>query len=326
MRKVFIIGNGFDISHELQTSYYYFRNFLIDKYKVNFEDSTTIPYASMMPKGELVISDQESAQFIAKSIEEVEGDEWNEFEKALGLLDFDSFYDDVTLLMDKEDDNFFRDQLNAIEDAAPNIPIAFEKLSRLFTEWVESIDFSKLRPKPSLLKITDDETGFISFNYTDTLEKTYNVDRENIIYLHGKAMSDEALVFGHGGNIDKLKIEEYLEKDEYDFDNVYEDTFDLIDDYKDQSDLILDLKKDTTSVLNRFKFDIECMLSDCDEVYFYGFSFANVDLVYVEFIVTIIKRNSVHIYLNDWSRNESMNQIKILRMLGFKGKISLINF
>ena len=46
-------------------------------------------------------------------------------------------------------------------------------------------------------RIINNTCKILNFNYTDTLERAYKVPAENILYIHGKALSSKKLVVGH---------------------------------------------------------------------------------------------------------------------------------
>lgn len=69
-----------------------------------------------------------------------------------------------------------------------------ESLFRYFKEWICNIDLTQSKNLKSFLS----DSFFINFNYTDTLEKLYNVPYDKILYIHGKAtVPKEQLVIGH---------------------------------------------------------------------------------------------------------------------------------
>lgn len=43
----------------------------------------------------------------------------------------------------------------------------------------------------------DDSCYFINFNYTNTLEKRFQIDEQNVNYIHGVFSDAESIVFGH---------------------------------------------------------------------------------------------------------------------------------
>lgn len=40
----------------------------------------------------------------------------------------------------------------------------------------------------------------MNFNYTDTLESTYGISEDRILYIHGKALRGDSLIVGHHDN------------------------------------------------------------------------------------------------------------------------------
>src|SRR5687767_4021110 len=63
----------------------------------------------------------------------------------------------------------------------------------------------------------DSNSTFINFNYTNTLQRLYNIPAQNILFIHNQAInSDSTLILGHSRN---PKLNESLEK-------VYNDNMD----------------------------------------------------------------------------------------------------
>ena len=48
----------------------------------------------------------------------------------------------------------------------------------------------------TILQIPDAQL-YISFNYTDTLERVYGIPDNKILYFHGKASRSDNLIYGH---------------------------------------------------------------------------------------------------------------------------------
>ena len=62
-------------------------------------------------------------------------------------------------------------------------------------EWIKSIKYTCADEhlKPLINSCSD----YLSFNYTNTLEILYGIDRRKILYLHGNALRDDELILGH---------------------------------------------------------------------------------------------------------------------------------
>lgn len=104
MKKLFIIGNGFDVAHKLPTKYSDFQDYLEENYPEASDEWLTVPESIMMPDGDERYDDAEVVGFLLKIVTEAEGtgDKWSNLENTLGLLDFDDCFDDWD---DDEDDN-----------------------------------------------------------------------------------------------------------------------------------------------------------------------------------------------------------------------------
>lgn len=165
--KLVIVGNGFDVGHGLTSRYSDFKEWLRNR--------------------NLTLYD-----FLERYID-VSGEWWNEFERNLSEFDVPRLIKETPL------DNSPR---------IPNVPPSFshtaswrldairKNISEMFTEWIKSIEVKTVKEIIDL----PDASLYISFNYTDTLERVYGIDTEKILYIHGKALRDDKLIFGHGKN------------------------------------------------------------------------------------------------------------------------------
>ncbi|WP_276495249.1 AbiH family protein [Bacillus nitratireducens] len=59
MSKLFLIGNGFDIDHDLKTAYEDFRKYLLKNNSEINMDSLIIPEETMQPDGGLTCNEDE---------------------------------------------------------------------------------------------------------------------------------------------------------------------------------------------------------------------------------------------------------------------------
>ena len=80
-----------------------------------------------------------------------------------------------------------------------------------FTEWVNSIDITvadKVLDLPSCSK-------YLTFNYTETLEKIYGIPQLNILHIHGSRLSENNYIIGHDNPRDTDEV--YNDEGEYIF-------------------------------------------------------------------------------------------------------------
>jgi len=94
---------------------------------------------------------------------------WNSFEESLGKINSYKYIKDIHII-NKKNYNYEFDK---------NLLLSIKYYVNKWILW------GKKNYKQNYLPINKDSL-FISFNYTNTLEELYNIDRENIIYLHGK--------------------------------------------------------------------------------------------------------------------------------------------
>jgi len=144
---LYIIGNGFDLHHGLQTTYKDFRENYARKHAI----------------------------VVWRKLQELYGDKindniwWSQFENMLGFVDY------VSLLNSPNGGTLgFIKVQQFLKNTLPP----------LFGVWIKGVD-SEIVPC-SIDKIPDiDETSlFLSFNYTSVLERVYKVPKENIWYIH----------------------------------------------------------------------------------------------------------------------------------------------
>lgn len=208
--RLFIIGNGFDLNHGYKTDYGNFRKFL-----------STHDYS---------IFGIDLSQYFPVE----DPDLWNDFENELEFIDFEeatdyivgNFTDDMS---DKEwDREYSRNSalLDSFAEAPANIyPALCQALSDFICK-----EYRKNSPNPKKYfeSVFADDSIFITFNYTKTLEDTYKIQNERINHIHGIAyehifhkddlvdvgFDEPSIVFGHA-NTRKYKYEE-IDPSEFD--------------------------------------------------------------------------------------------------------------
>lgn len=226
---------------------------------------------------------------------------WCQLENSLAHLDFSEFLDDWWH-EDEDDDNYMRDHMFLCEDNANYICTAIMHLDKYFSEWITSVDMKNVKQNIKFKELLNEDTDiFFTFNYTSTLQDIYNC--RNITHIHGKV--GEKLLLGHGNdNFD----EEYYEQNYFGSQNIIYELYTV-------------LRKNTQKAIieNRNFFN---SLDDIDKIYSFGFSFSDVDLIYIEEICKNIK-SDVTWYLNSFDGTDKMKKFEaIIKKCGFKGNIS----
>lgn len=123
-------------------------------------------------------------------------DLWSDIEKALGEYDETAIYEYCRPeeVSDDELEHHTR-TLAAREDSPDWIfkPVLDEFLVA-FRNWVDSIDISPAKPDINLKP----NSRYLTFNYTETLEKIYGIPPRNILHIHGsRVVKGSDYIIGH---------------------------------------------------------------------------------------------------------------------------------
>lgn len=299
MKRLFIIGNGFDIAHKLKTRYSDFQEYLLREYPNASTEDTWVPESIMMPDGDESYNDDEVVGFLLKIISEAEneGEAWSDLENTLGKLNYEDFFYNWD---ENEDDNEWYNVYRN-EDIASNIKGAVIMIKEYFSNWINQIEISDAKPIEAFKTLIDNRNDlFLTFNYTMTLEKLYDVKK--VFHIHGQQGGE--LIFGHGNSED--------------YTDYYMSNY--IGSENGMSELQYELQKDTSKVIQQHK---ECFktLGLVDEIYSYGFSFSEVDLAYIKEICLLPTKN-ITWYLNEFDRPRFEEFKAKVKLCGFKGKFN----
>lgn len=301
MKKLFIIGNGFDIAHGLPTRYSDFQDYLMENYPEASDEYLSVPESIIMPDGSEKYNDDEVVGFLLKIITEAEatGEKWSDLENTLGLLDFDECFDD----WDYEEDENEWHEVCRNEQISGDISGSVRMIKEYFKDWIETIDLSNAEINQNFYNLIDHNNDlFLTFNYTETLEYIYGA--KNVYHIHGRQGED--LVLGHGNHMDYY--------DEHMTRNIGSENY--------LSELQATLKKDTEVVINKNK-SLFKILSEVEQIYSYGFSFSDVDMVYIKEICNASQTNNITWYIHDYDSEKFDSFREKIINYGFKGKFNM---
>ena len=286
----------------IKTKYDDFKKYLIKRFEIKDPDLGIFDCVDLpsINSKTLEYNEEEIVMLVIDIINKVEGKKWSDLERNLSLIDFSMYLDEFD-----EPENFKEIYLR--NDEKSQSFLTFLEIKKYFRDWIKSIKIEKAKHKNDFQKLLNiDSDKFLSFNYTSTLEIIYGISKEHICYLHGNAKEKDELYFGHGE-----ETENYKEKDDFEYDK-----------YEMQNNIIESLKKDTNEVLKRNK-SFFSNLKNIDKIYSYGFSYGQVDLIYIEKICKKINTLNVVWYFNDFNSEVEIKKYKeIIKRSGFRGKIS----
>ena len=171
---LFIIGNGFDLAHGMPTKYDDFKRWLIENDRIDIIQELQHAFPGMKG-GEYLL--------------------WSDFETALGQYDIDTVlnwgWDDLYITSSSIGNLKFDRPGSLLNIQLPDI------IRDVFPAWVKSIPLATI-PTYKL----PSQALYLSFNYTDTIERLYRIPDSHILHIHGRVSVNDALVVGHNRSID----------------------------------------------------------------------------------------------------------------------------
>lgn len=282
-----IIGNGFDLAHKIASSYANFKEYAWkygDQYQIGLLEKCYPDTDS--PKGELYL--------------------WSDLERALSNPNFQAAFKALTHDIQLED-RYEGRYIAQMEDSPGfSLRMMFDVFHQVFDDWVNQID-------NNVDKITNvfhfnRRDIYLSFNYTDTLEKLYRVPRDRINYIHGRRNSNDEIIVGHHAVVNAN-------------DNLGDDP--MIYEYQGYDNIAQEVNKQrklTPDIIaNNHEFWLS--LRQVDKVMVYGHSLADVDMAYFHEVVKYVSdvcewHFSIH-FDNQISKKKELDHIvSVINELG----------
>lgn len=277
MADLIIIGNGFDIAHSIESSYSDFKKY--------------------------VGSDANLYDWFFSS----KYDFWGETESALGNYDEDVICEKCSPGYDIKEVKDLWKYAYQIEDGPDSdFKTIVERFKGLFEDWVDSIDIANAKQVYKGIKKDD---IYLTFNYTETLEKVYGVPDSNILHIHGKRGKSAEYVVGHNNPRDSNLI--------------YSEEEGLTPEYTAKSKIIEymnQLDKDSAGIIQKNKAFFN-KLSGVNKIVTYGHSLNEIDWLYFEEVINQTgkeKRWKIHYY----SEKDKNDAEKFKKKFGLK-KVTL---
>lgn len=166
MKHLYIIGNGFDLHHEIPSSYRHYRDWLICRYPDLYDE-------------------------ISKTFEDADMDMW--------WADFEHRLADVSYMYDLSIARYSTFHVEEIEISGNYSPerlaAVYQAVKKTFALWVKELNESLADYQPDL--DLDQAATYLTFNYTNTLQDLYHIPDEQVLHIHGKADSGDELILGH---------------------------------------------------------------------------------------------------------------------------------
>lgn len=277
MSVLYIIGNGFDLYHQLKTRYTDFASYLEVQNQRILDDFNKYYYMDSNPElwadfeanlsnldTELVLD--ELSDYLPGSF----GGDFQDLDRYAFQIEIEMLVDRLTTEMKSEFKNFIVNACNVNSDKKNNIKFIAN-------------------------------SNFISFNYSNTLEKNYKIAREDILYIHGSAFENDSIILGHGVDPSKFTndlVEAVPPEDltEEELEMWYQEMSDKFDyEYElgvtEVNKYLAASFKSSAEIINENK-SYFASLQEIDTVVILGHSMSDVDMPYFDEISKRIKKNS----------------------------------
>lgn len=313
MENLFIVGNGFDLQHDLATKFSDFKAYIKPRC-CNGDNSIGPIRTKMLPDGDVVASKEYLSKLIYSLVEEIadfnDDGKWKDFEKYLGIINWGNYLSEVCLTVEqclKLDDNnpFLGASKN--EENAEQLFEALGFFPMLVAEWVKHAESnSRPRPIPDYSSLfSKNDCAFVTFNYTFTLEDVYGVPENRICHIHGDCCFEDIIV-GH---------DEENKPEDCDLEFKYPGVFNICD------RLFEKLKKNCQEILWKNASFLRCAIKDCKNVYICGHSLGQSDDYFFEFLRDNAPSN-IKIVVFDFEGDSKEKVCKLKKCFGFKNVVS----
>ncbi|MDE6254240.1 MAG: bacteriophage abortive infection AbiH family protein [Lachnospiraceae bacterium] len=183
---LYVIGNGFDRHHGLKTDVDSFLN-ILDNKKIYPEMYNAIEFFDNY------------------------GVDWNEYENALSKMELDVFDEDYIVAPDYMSDRE-SDRDGGIENMRLCLKSISEAIMDSLTEMVENANQDLNSTSCKIKNIFREGDVILSFNYTSTIERLYELPENiKILHIHGYYEDNDELIFGYkNGDRDRIYKEKHF--------------------------------------------------------------------------------------------------------------------
>lgn len=278
VRNLYLIGNGFDIHHGIKCRYSDFQKWVSENNPI-LENRLFQVYDFHI------------------------GDLWSSLEANLGnitpeaILDNSVYSPMIMILTDISGEPIalsMDDYSEHVSEIGYTLERLYNDLQTEFGKWI--LQLGCANPTQRVIVNKDDST-FISFNYTQTLEDIYGVSPSRILYIHGCAARADNLIFGHNKtSVDLLNTwgDQYSEED--------------IESLVMAADEMKVLYKNVDFVIeNNTQF--WQTVKNIEKIHVWGLSLSEVDIPYIKHISSLISHNNVH-WEFSWFSESDKNRIR----------------
>ena len=274
-KNLYIIGNGFDQHHDIPCGFPHFMTW-VKEHDAYFFFKLSKVYSNAW-----------------------NNDWWKDFESNLAQLNININASHIGNLYDPE--YITEGSINKkTEIASLKVIEEFEaikdSLKMDFQNWL--LEAYEKCNSDKKIRLQCEDSIFLSFNYTKTLEDFYGIDSKQICHIHGVINNRDSMIVGHGQGL--LELNDIVERQkprvsrrscitlnknsnlEFNLHILLPTHIELATQKSMES--ILSLKKDVEGCIEKNKRFFDDIL-DVQKIFVYGFSFSSIDMPYLEKII-----------------------------------------
>ena len=193
--NLYIIGNGFDLFHNMKTKFEDFRDFLSNKDLSFFEEFENLFW--------ITNSKIDFGRFNSNhNSKEIQIKEWRDLEEILGKWEIEDIeYSIETEIQDIEElDGGYCEGIE-LPTSGKYYNDFFDIFHNYFYQWInqnnnnfKNYDLCKKINNKFIFNTEKDL--FFSFNYTKILENFYKIKQRNICHIHGTCNDESSIILG----------------------------------------------------------------------------------------------------------------------------------
>jgi len=193
--NLYIIGNGFDLFHNMKTKFEDFRDFLSNKDLPFFEEFENLFW--------ITNSKIDFERFNSNHFSnEIQIKEWKNLEEILGNWEIEDIeYSIATEIQDIEElDGGFCEGIK-LPTSGKYYNDFFDTFHNYFYQWINQNNnnfknYDLCEKINNKFKFNIEKDLFFSFNYTKILENFYNIKQKNICHIHGICNDESSIILG----------------------------------------------------------------------------------------------------------------------------------
>ena len=296
-KTLYLIGNGFDIQHEIPANYWDFREFLIANHEEFIRQMEEL--YSIQPLDDTEPWYRPEMEHWNERIKE---NLWWNFEHDIGFPDVDSMMSLSSSAAEGLNRKYGAFLTESTMNAYWREQYGFMgKFQQYVKEWVSSLNLDVVIPIKNEL-VNNQNDLFLTFNYSNTLEKVYHIPSYNILHIHGGIAPYCACppIMGHGQRKMISKYRQYASENHNHGDGEGASICNAIANYYQVT--LKDTKRIIFNHLDYFK-----SLNHIQNVNVIGLSLGSVDFPYLVEVKKSVRRDaSWNVYYHGETAHESM--------------------